>query len=194
MNFRVLWFVGLNFYSHGRRRQNFLPSLLASPSSYTSVIRHSMEPQPQQTNNTNETHTNKTNETQHKETNETQKHLGAQNLLSEARRKLKLEHTEATRSVVDPTAEKPPRLTARQRARYPKLTPTYDILSEIPKHDTLTKDAFKSLTSSQQYLLQLDPPSVEPFYAQLEEIDRIRAQFKLLARKSHAQVNSQARR
>ena len=177
MNFRgTLVCRAENFY--GQIRRNILPSLLASPSSCTSFARHSMEPQPQQTNKTSET----------------QKDSGAQNLLSEARRKLKLEHTAATRSVVDPPKEKPPRLTARQRAKYPKLTPTYDILTEAPKHDILTQDPFKCLTSSQQYLLQPDPPSVEPFYAQLEEIDRIRAQFRLQTRASHAQVDSQARR
>ena len=162
---------------YSQRRRNLLPSLLATPSFCTSVARHSMEPQPQQ---------NKSNETL--------KDPEAQNLLSEARKKLKLEHTTARRSVVDPTVEKPPRLTARQRAKYPKLTPTYDILSEIHSQEILTKDPFDNLTSSQQYLLQPDPPSVEPFHAQLEEIDRILAQFKLLARTSHAQVDSQTRR
>ena len=174
MNFRIL-LVCRAEYLHSYVRQNLLPSLLASPSLYTSVARHSMEPQPQQNNKPDET----------------PKDLGAQNLLSEARNKLKLEHTKARRSVIDPTVEKPPRLTARQRAKYPKLTPTYDILSEIHKHDILTKDPFNSLTSSQQYLLQPDPPSVEPFHAQLEEIDRILAQYKLLARNSHAQIDSQ---
>ncbi len=126
----------------------------------------------------------------------TQKESNSQNLLSEARRKLKLQHTEATQSVVDPSGGKPPRLTGRQRAKYPKLTATYDILQNPPRHhraDT-TKDVFASLTSSEQYLLQPDPPGVEPFYAQLEEVDRILAQFGLQTHSSHAQVNPQTRR
>lgn len=111
----------------------------------------------------------------------------AQKKLGEARTKLKLEHSEAARSVVDPSATKTPRLTARQRAKYPKLTATDDILAIV------AANRWASLTSSDQYLLQPDRPE-EPFYAQLEEIRRIQAQFNLLARCSHAQVDSQARR
>lgn len=113
---------------------------------------------------------------------------GAQKKLDEARTKLKLEHTEAARAVVDPSAEKPPRLTARQRAKYAKLTATDDILAAA------AANRWASLTSSDQYLMQPDRPSEEPFYAQLEEIRRIHDQFSLLARCSHAQVDSQARR
>ena len=112
----------------------------------------------------------------------------AQKKLEEARAKLKLEHTEAARAVVDPSSTKPARLTARQRAKYPKLIATDDILA------TVAANQWASLTSSDQYLLQPDRPWEEPFYAQLEEIRRIQAQFDLLARCSHAQVNSQARR
>lgn len=89
--------------------------------------------------------------------------------------------------MVDPSATKTPRLTARQRAKYPKLTATDDILAIV------AANRWASLTSSDQYLLQPDRPE-EPFYAQLEEIRRIQAQFNLLARCSHAQVDSQARR
>ena len=112
----------------------------------------------------------------------------AQKKLDQARAKLKLEHAEAARAVVDPSAAKPPRLTARQRAKYPKLTATDDILTAI------AADRWASLTSSDQYLLQPDRPSEEPFYAQLEEIRRIHTQFSLLTRCSNAQVDSQARR
>ena len=111
----------------------------------------------------------------------------AQKKLDQARARLKLEHAEATRAVVDPSGAKPPRLTARQRAKYPKLTATDDILTAI------AADRWASLTSSDQYLLQPDRPE-EPFYAQLEEIRRIHAQFSLIARCSNAQVDSQARR
>ncbi|CAD6580698.1 MAG: hypothetical protein ASARMPREDX12_000239 [Alectoria sarmentosa] len=89
----------------------------------------------------------------------------AQKKLDQARARLKLEHAEATRAVVDPSGAKPPRLTARQRAKYPKLTATDDILTAI------AADRWASLTSSDQYLLQPDRPE-EPFYAQLEEIRR----------------------
>lgn len=112
----------------------------------------------------------------------------AQKNLEQARAKLKLEHAEAARAVVDPSGTKPPRLTARQRAKYPKLTATDDILTAI------AADRWASLTSSDQYLLQPDRPFEEPFYAQLEEIRNIHAQFSLLARCSNAQVDSQARR
>ena len=116
------------------------------------------------------------------------KNKSPQNLLSEARKKLKSEHAEATRAVVDPSAEKPPRLTGRQRAKHLKLLPTDDILA------TVAKTPFEKLTSSQQYLLKPSSFIVEPFYAQLEEIRRVEAQSKLLARFSHAKVNPQARR
>ena len=116
------------------------------------------------------------------------KNKNPQNLLSEARKRLKAEHTEATQSVQDPSAEKAPRLTGRQRAKYPKFIATDDILTAV------AKDPFAKLTSSQQYLLQPDPPGIEPFYAQLEEINRIHAQFKQLAQRSHAEINPQARR
>ena len=112
----------------------------------------------------------------------------AQQKLEEARKKLRLEHTEATKSVVDPSATKFPRLTARQRAKYPKLTLTKDILTAV------AESPWARLSSSEQYLSQVDRHSVEPFYAQLEEIRLIQAQFSLLARCSHAQVDPQARR
>lgn len=112
----------------------------------------------------------------------------AQKRLEEARNKLKLEYTEVTKSVVDPSESEPPRLTARQRAKYSKLTPAEDILTAV------ASNPWARLTLSEQYLSQPDRPSVEPFYAQLEEIRRIQAQFSLLARSSHAQVDSQARR
>ena len=112
----------------------------------------------------------------------------SQVLLQEARAKLKLEHSEETRAVIDPSEPKPPRLTARQRAKYPKLTPAEDILT------TVRESRWASLSSSEQYLRQPYRFFVEPFYTQLEEIDRVRAQFNLLARCSHAQVDSQARR
>lgn len=122
------------------------------------------------------------------QTDTTNKNKNPQNILSEARKKLKSEHAEATRAVVDPSAEKPPRLTGRQRAKHLKLTPTDDILA------TVAKTPFEKLTSSQQYLLKPSSFIVEPFYAQLEEIRRIEAQFRLQARSSHAKVNPQARR
>lgn len=114
--------------------------------------------------------------------------LEAQTSLSEARTKLKLEHAEETKAVVDPGATKPPRLTARQRAKYPKLTPAEDIISAVAPR------RWAYAASSEQYLRYSEHPSVEPFYAQLEEIRRIKAQFSLLARCSHAQVDPQARR
>lgn len=119
--------------------------------------------------------------------NRTSKEIKAQSLLSEARKNLKHNHAEATHAVVDPTP-KNSRLTARQRARYPKFTANDDILT------TVGKSPFASLDSSEQYLLQPEHPSVEPFYAQFEEIRGVKAQFSLQARSSHAQVNPQARR
>ena len=115
----------------------------------------------------------------------------AQQKLVEARQKLKLDHTEAAKAVVDPSATRPPLLTARQRAKYPKLTPANDILTLVTPVAT---DPWARLSSSEQYLLQPGPPSVEPFYAQLEEIRRVQAQFHLLASLSNAQINPQARR
>lgn len=112
----------------------------------------------------------------------------AQKELAEARSKLKLEHPEATKAVVDPSVGKPQRLTARQRAKYPKLTATDDILTAV------ANEHWATLTSSEQYLLRPINPSEEPFYAQLEEIRRVQAQFTLLARCFHAEVDSQARR
>ena len=108
----------------------------------------------------------------------------SQKVLEEARAKLILEHSEAARTVVDPSAIKPPRLTGRQRAKYAKLTPADDILT------TIAEERWASLTSSEQYLLQPELPSAEPFYAQLEEIRRIQAQFSLLARCANAQNHS----
>lgn len=96
----------------------------------------------------------------------------SQKTLREARIKLKLEHAEDTKSVVDPSETKPPRLTARQRAKYPKLIATEDPVTAVAKDTPWTR-----LSSSEQYLLQPDHPSVEPFYAQLEEIRRVQAQF-----------------
>ena len=122
---------------------------------------------------------------QHQNT-KTPAQLAGQKLLDEARTKLKLEHAEATRAVVDPSATKPQRLTARRRAEYPKLTATDNILTAV------AADRWAILTSSDQYLLKPDRLLEEPFYAQLEEIRRIHAQFSLLARCSHAQVDSQA--
>lgn len=114
-------------------------------------------------------------------------HTKWQVTLAEARTRLKAKHPEEARAVVDPSTGKPPRLTGRQRAKYAKLTPTDDIL-------ILPISPSTKLTASEQYVQQPDPPSAEPFYAQFEEIDRIKAQFSLLARCSHAEVDSQARR
>lgn len=114
--------------------------------------------------------------------------LAAKTSLSEARSKLKLEHAEEAKGVVDPEATKPPRLTARQRAKYAKLTPAEDILTAISAH------RWVYATTSEAYLRYPEYPLEEPFYPQLEEIRRIEAQFSLLARCSHAQVNPQARR
>ncbi len=119
-----------------------------------------------------------------------QDQLAAQQKLIEAREKLKVEHTEAAKTVVDPPAEKP-RLTARQRAKYPKLTPAEDILAAIV---TVATDPWARLSTSEQYMLQPDPPSVEPFYAQLEKIRNIKAQFEQLSRLQDAQINPPARR
>ena len=110
----------------------------------------------------------------------TPKDTKAQNSLSEARRKLKAEYTEVTQAVVDPSAEKPTFLTGRHRAKYVKLTAADNILSRV------AKDPFTSLNSSQQYMLQPDLPSLEPFNAQLEVIARIRAEFGLKTHSSHA--------
>lgn len=120
-----------------------------------------------------------------------QDQLAAQQKLIEAREKLKLQHTEAAKTVVDPPAENPPRLTARQRAKHPKLTAAEDILATIIPVAT---DPWARLSSSEQYMLQPDPPSVEPFYAQLEEIRNIKAQFERLSRLQDAQINPPARR
>ena len=120
----------------------------------------------------------------------TQDQLAAQQKLIEARDKLKLEHTEAAKTVVDPSVEKPPRLTARQRAKYPKLEAADDILAATI---AVATDPWLRLSSSEQYMLQPDPPSVEPFYAQLEEIRNVKAQFERLNHLQHAQINSPAR-
>ena len=114
------------------------------------------------------------------------KNIKAQNQLSEARKKLKSEHPEATQAVVDPSAEKPPRLTGRQRARYPKLTASEDILAAV---EPATK-----VTNSQEHCLQTNQVIIEPFYAQLEEIRRVQAQLSKVGRPSYAQVHPQARR
>ena len=120
---------------------------------------------------------------------QTKEQLDSQIKLREARKQLKIEEPEATKAVVDPSPEtKPPRLTARQRAKHPKLVAAEDILTVV------VKSPWERLSSSEQYLLQPDHPSVEPFYAQLEEIRRIQAQFSLLASSSNAQVDPQARR
>ena len=114
------------------------------------------------------------------------KNIKAQNQLSEARKKLKSEHPEATQAVVDPSAENPPRLTGRQRARYPKLTASEDILAAV---EPATK-----VTNSQEHFLQTNQVIIEPFYAQLEEIRRVQAQLSKVGRPSYAQVHPQARR
>ena len=114
------------------------------------------------------------------------KNIKAQNQLSEARKKLKSEHPEATQAVVDPSAEKPPRLTGRQRAKYPKLTASEDIIAAV--------EPAPKTTSSQEHLLQTNQVVIEPFYAQLEEIRRVQAQLSKVGRPSYAQVHPQARR
>lgn len=119
---------------------------------------------------------------------QTKKQLASQIKLREARRQLIVEEPEATKAVVDPSETKPQRLTARQRAKHPKLVATEDILTIV------VKSPWERLSSSEKYLLQPDHPSVEPFYAQLEEIRRIKAQFSLQASSSNAQVDPQARR
>lgn len=120
------------------------------------------------------------------QTDQTPIKINAQNRLSAARRKLVSKHTEATRAVVDPSAGKPPLLTGPQRAKYPKLTVTDNILT--------AKEPCPNLTSPQQHLLRTNLVLIEPFYAQLEEVRLIQAQFSLLARSTHAQVHPQARR
>ena len=114
------------------------------------------------------------------------KNINAQNQLSEARKKLKSEHPEATQAVVDPSTEKPPRLTGRQRANYPKLTASEDILAAV--------EPAPKATSSQEHLLRTNRVVIEPFYAQLEEIRRVQAQLSKVGRPSYAQVHPQARR
>ena len=114
------------------------------------------------------------------------KNINPQHQLSEARKKLKSEHPEATQAVVDPSAEKPPRLTGRQRAKYPKLTGSEDLLTAV--------EPDRKATSSQENSLQTNPVIIEPFYAQLEEIRRVQAQFSTVGRPSYAQVHLQARR
>lgn len=112
--------------------------------------------------------------------------INAQNRLSAARKRLVSKHTEATREVVDPSTGKPPPLNGRERAKYPKLTATENILTaKVPSPDP---------TSLQQHLLRINHVSIEAFYAQLEEIRLIHVQFNLLARSTHAQVHPQARR
>lgn len=120
------------------------------------------------------------------QTDQTSIKINAQNRLSAARKKLVSKHTEATRAVVDPSAGKAPLLTGQQRAKYLELTATDDIL--------IAKEPCPNLTSLQQHLLRTNCVSIEPFYAQLEEIRLIHAQFSLLARSTHAQVHPQARR
>ena len=127
----------------------------------------------------------KTNHLNIQNTNEN-KNIKAQNQLSEARNKLKSEHPEATQAVVDPSAENPPRLTGRQRAKYPKLTASEDILAAV--------ELAPKATSSQKHLLRTNQVVIEPFYAQLEEIRRVQAQLSKVGRPSHAQVHPQARR
>ena len=114
------------------------------------------------------------------------KNIKAQNQLSEARKRLKSEHPEATQAVVDPSAAKSPRLTGRQRAKYPTLTGSEDILTAV-------KPAPKA-TSTQEHSLQTNAIIIEPFYAQLEEIGRVQAQLSEVGRPSYAQVHTQARR
>ena len=126
-------------------------------------------------------------ETNHQtQINNKNKNINAQNQLSEARKKLKSEHPETTQAVVDPSAEKPPRLTGRQRAQYPKLIGSEDILTTV--------EPAPKATSTQDQLLPTNPVIVEPFYAQLEEIRRVQAQLSKVGRPSYAQVHPQARR
>lgn len=120
------------------------------------------------------------------ENNTNNKNINAQQQLSEARKRLKSEHPEATKAVVDPSAEKSPRLTGRQRAKYPKLTAGEDLLSAV--------EPAPKATSSQEHSLRTNPIIVEPFYAQLEEIRRVQAQLSKVGRPSYAQVHLQARR
>ena len=127
----------------------------------------------------------KTNHLDIQDTNE-YKNIKAQTQLSEARKKLKSEHPEATQAVVDPSAEKPPRLTGQQRAKYPKLTASEDILA--------AGEPAPKATSSQEHLLRTNQVVIEPFYAQLEEIRRVQAQLSKVGRPSYAQVHPQARR
>ena len=127
----------------------------------------------------------KTNYSDIEDTNE-YKNIKAQTQLSEARKKLKSEHPEATQAVVDPSAEKPPRLTGRQRAKYPKLTASEDILAAV--------EPAPKATSSQENLLRTNKVVIEPFYAQLEEIRRVQAHLSKVGRPSYAQVHPQARR
>lgn len=114
------------------------------------------------------------------------KNIKAQHQLSEARKKLKAEHPEATQAVVDPSTSKPPRLTGQQRAKYPKLTKSEDILTAV--------EPAPEATSTQEQLLRTNPIIIEPFYAQLEEIRRVQAQLSEVGRPSYAQVHTQAHR
>ena len=115
-----------------------------------------------------------TNHQRISDTNEN-KNIKAQYQLSKAREKLKSEHPEATQAVVDPSAGKPPRLTGRQRAKYPKLTASEDILTAV--------EPTPKATSSQEHSLRTSPIVIEPFYAQLEEIRRVQAQLSKVGRR-----------
>ena len=114
------------------------------------------------------------------------KNINAQEKLSEARRKLKSEHPKLTQAVVDPSSDKPPRLTGQQRAKYPKLTKSDDILTAV--------EPASKATSTQEHSLRTNPIIIEPFYAQLEEVRRVQAQLSKVGRPSHAQVHTQAHR
>ena len=114
------------------------------------------------------------------------KNIKAQDQLSEARKRLKSEHPEATQAVVDPSAAKSPRLTGRQRAKHPKFIRSEDILTAV--------EPAPKATSTQEHSLQTNSIIIEPFYAQLEEIRRVQAQLSKVGRPSYAQVHTQARR
>ena len=114
------------------------------------------------------------------------KNIKAQEQLSEARRKLKSKHPEATKAVVDPSSDKHPRLTGRQRAKYPKLTASEDILTAV--------EPVPKATSIQEHSLRTNPIIIEPFYAQLDEIRRVQAQLSKVGGPSYAQVHTQAHR
>ena len=87
----------------------------------------------------------------------------AQYQLRQARKKLKSE------AVVDPAPQKPARPIGRQRVKYAKPTVTEDILSTV--------DPVPKATSSKEPSLRTNPVVIEPFSAQLDEIDRVRALF-----------------